>query len=107
MRPVGDGGHHSPKGSAVRYPAQPQPELALQLPRFHLFASYSFPRCKRAGFHGIFISGRLHSKVAENVGYKPPPGGIHDQLMEQRPSYRAGFALDITLGTLSYTVPTI
>ena len=34
----------------------------------------------------------------DKPGCKPLSGGIHGQLMEQGPSYRAGFALDITLG---------
>ncbi len=51
-----------------------------------------------AGFHEIFITGHISSIFRDQLGCKPLPGGIHDQLMEQRPSYRAGFALDITLG---------
>jgi hypothetical protein len=36
-------------------------------------------------------------------GYKPHSGVIDDQLMEQRPTYRASFALDIALGLFTYS----
>ena len=52
----------------------------------------------RAGFDGILITGRMSRKLINPPSGKPLMGGIHDQLMEQRPTYRAGFALDITLG---------
>lgn len=51
----------------------------------------------RAGFDGIFITGRSSRKLVRQPSCKPLMGGIHDQLMEQRPTHRAGFALDITL----------
>jgi hypothetical protein len=38
-------------------------------------------------------------------GYKPHSGVIDDQLMEQRPTYRAGFALDIALGLFDARKP--
>ena len=50
-----------------------------------------------AGFHGIFITGHRSSSLSDELGSTPLSGGIHDQLMEQRPTYRADFALDITL----------
>jgi hypothetical protein len=53
---------------------------------------------RAAGFHGIFITGHISSILGCQSSCKPLSGGIHGQLMEQRPSYRAGFALDITLG---------
>ena len=52
---------------------------------------------RAAGFHGIFIAGRPSSILNYQPSCKPLSGGIHGPLMEQRPSYRAGFALDITL----------
>ena len=55
----------------------------------------------RAGFDGIFITGRISSKLVNPPSGKPLMGGIHDQLMEQRPTYRAGFALDITLNFMA------
>lgn len=50
-----------------------------------------------AGFDGIFITGHPSSILSGKLGCKPLSGGTHDQLMEQPPTYRAGFALDITL----------
>jgi len=52
-----------------------------------------------AGFHRFFITGHISRILSGKPGCKPLSGGTHDQLMEQRPTYRAGFALDITLGT--------
>jgi len=52
---------------------------------------------KDAGFDGIFITVRPSSILSDKLGCKLLAGGTHDQLMEQRPTYRAGFALDITL----------
>jgi hypothetical protein len=50
-----------------------------------------------AGFNGIFIAGHISSMLSDKLDCKPLSGGTHDQLMEQRPTYRAGFSLDITL----------
>ncbi len=52
---------------------------------------------KGAGFDGIFITGHPSNIWSGKLGCKPLSEGAHDQLMEQRPTYRAGFALDITL----------
>ena len=52
---------------------------------------------KGAGFDGIYITVHSYSIFRDKRGCKPLTGGAHDQLMEQRPIYRAGFALDITL----------
>lgn len=51
-----------------------------------------------ARFHRVFITGHISSILSDEPVCKPLSGGTHDQLMEQRPTYRAGFALDITLG---------
>lgn len=50
-----------------------------------------------AGFHRIFITGYTSRILSDKLGCKPLSRGTHDQLMEQRPTYRAGFALDIKL----------
>jgi hypothetical protein len=50
-----------------------------------------------AGFHRIFITGHIVSILSDKPICKLLSGVTHDQLMEQRPTYRAGFALDITL----------
>lgn len=50
-----------------------------------------------AGFHRVFITGHISSILSGKPVCKPLSEGTHDQLMEQRPTYRAGFALDITL----------
>lgn len=50
-----------------------------------------------AGFHGVFITVHTYSILSAEPVCKPLSGESHDQLMEQRPTYRAGFALDITL----------
>lgn len=52
---------------------------------------------RNAGFHRIFITGHISSILSGTSSCKPLSGGTHDQLMEQRPTYRAVFALDITL----------
>ena len=52
---------------------------------------------RNAGFHEMFITGYVSSIFGDRLGCKPLAGRLHDQLMEQRPSYRASFALDITL----------
>lgn len=52
---------------------------------------------KGAGFDGNFITGHSYSILSGKLGCKPLVGGTHDQLMEQHPTYKAGFALDITL----------
>jgi hypothetical protein len=45
----------------------------------------------------MFISGRLNRPTLATRCRKPLSGGTHEQFMEQRPTYRAGVALDITL----------
>ena len=50
-----------------------------------------------AEFHRIFMSGHISSILGDKLACKPLSGGTHDQLMEQRPTYRADFALDIAL----------
>ncbi len=55
---------------------------------------------KGAGFDGIFITGHSSRILGGKLGCKPLSGGSHEQLMEQPPTYRAGFALDITLAAL-------
>lgn len=56
-----------------------------------------------AGFHRVFITGHISSILSREPVCKPLSGGTDDQLMEQRPTYRAGFAMDITLyGLKSY-----
>ena len=55
-------------------------------------------KCSGAWFHEILMAGHISSVFGYRLGYKPISGGIRGQLMEQHPSYRAGFALDITLG---------
>ena len=51
-----------------------------------------------AGFHRVFITVHLYSVLSDEPVCKPLSGGTHDQLMEQRPTYRAGLTLEITLG---------
>jgi len=53
-----------------------------------------------AGFHRVFITGHISSILSGKPVCKPLSGGTHDQLMERRSTYRAGFALDITLGRM-------
>jgi hypothetical protein len=53
---------------------------------------------KGDGIHGIFILGYTTSGIRKPSGGKPLSGAKHDQLMEQRPTYRAVSALDTTLG---------
>lgn len=53
-----------------------------------------------AGFHRVFITEHISSILSGKPVRKPLSGGTHDQLMERRPTYRAGFALDITLGVM-------
>ena len=53
------------------------------------------PQHRGAGFRGIFITGHAPSSFVGKLGRKPLSGGMYVQLMEQRPSYRAGFALYI------------
>jgi hypothetical protein len=48
------------------------------------------------GFTGFLTEGIPGVSGRKQV-CKPHSGVIDDQLMEQRPTYRAGFALDITL----------
>ena len=50
-----------------------------------------------AGFRRIFKAVHISSILSAKPACKPLTGGTHDQLMEQRPTYRADFALDITL----------
>lgn len=52
---------------------------------------------RAVGFYEIFINGYMPSIFGDWLGCKPIPGGTQGQLMEQRPTYRADFALDITL----------
>jgi hypothetical protein len=59
---------------------------------------YRWSQRRGAEFRGVFITGRVSTICRRKQGCKPYSGGIGDQLMEQRPTYRAGFALDITLG---------
>ena len=54
------------------------------------------PQRKGAGFHRAFITVHSYSVLSAKLSCKPLCGGRHDQLMEQRPTYRAGFALYIT-----------
>ncbi len=56
---------------------------------------------KGAGFHRAFITVHSYSVLSAKLSCKPLCGGRHDQLMEQRPTYRAGFALYITLNLMS------
>jgi hypothetical protein len=51
-----------------------------------------------AGFHRVFATVHISSILSGERVCKPLSGGTHDQFMEQCPTYRAGFALDITLG---------
>jgi hypothetical protein len=53
---------------------------------------------RSAGFCELFITGHTSSIFGHQVGCKPLLAGTRDQLLEQRPTYRAGSALDITLG---------
>jgi hypothetical protein len=52
---------------------------------------------RAAGFYGDFIAGYTSNIVVSQSSCRPISIGCHDQFMEQRPSYRAGFALDIML----------
>ena len=53
-----------------------------------------------AGLHGKFLIGCLSSISTGNPGCKPLTGVLYVQYSEQWPAYRAGFALDITLGVI-------
>lgn len=59
-----------------------------------------------AGFRSVFITVHMNSILSGKPVCKPLSGETHDQLMEQRPTYRAGFCsghyvmpLDQTRGT--------
>jgi hypothetical protein len=51
-----------------------------------------------ASFYRKFITGYLSGIDTVNLGCKPLSGVFYVQCRAQRPVYKAGFALDITLG---------
>lgn len=45
-----------------------------------------------AGFNRIFMAGQRSRVLSDKPDCKPLSGGTHDQLMEQRPTYKTCFA---------------
>lgn len=76
--------------------------LPCERPDFTSSQAIVSPDASVPGFTEFFIPGRLHSKVAENVGCKPLPGGSHVQNIPHRPVYPAGSAVEITLGLVRH-----
>jgi 2'-5' RNA ligase len=63
----------------------------------HLIQNRCGLQHRGAEFYRTFIAGYISSILGGKLGWKPFTGATHDQPMEQRPTYRAGFALDIAL----------